>query len=90
MDVQIISGKFAEILGRNMTSNWMVDGDDLQDRADAVWQRGETVLGGYSDTATILQRGIDGVAIQYGNHPYVFVYNSRAAAEAALATQNAR
>ncbi len=76
----IVTGPFAVVSSGNVTNSYMLDGDDIQARADAAMSRY------WADSSTVLQRGIEGFGIQVEGSPYVVeVYGSREVAERKLA-----
>lgn len=77
----IVTGPFAIVSGGNCTDRWMIDGPDLQDRANAAK---DSYCG--NAPATIYERGIVGYGIQIEGHAdVVAVYKTREQAERALA-----
>lgn len=77
----LISGRFARVFSGNCTASWMVEGDDLQARANAA-------LGAcYESDAPLYERNVEGYAVAYGDDPYVALFASREFAEQALARQ---
>ncbi len=77
----IVPGPFALVSSGNTTKSFMLDSDDIQERANAA-------LNPYwGNSAGVIKRGIQGFGIQIEGNPYVVeVYESRAAAERALAS----
>jgi hypothetical protein len=78
-ELKIIEGTFAAVSSGNCSQAWMVDGDDIQERANAALNKQ------YGDVATIYQRGVQGFALSHGGKYLVGVYTTRDAAERALA-----
>lgn len=75
---RIIEGTFALVSSGNCTQSWMVDGEDIQARANAA-------LDPYwGTTATVHQRGVKGFGIDAGGRYLAEVYLTRQAAENAL------
>lgn len=70
----IIEGTFARVSAGNCSTRWLLDGDDIQARADAA-------LDPYwGNKATIYERGFVGAAIATDAGQIVEVFASRAAA----------
>ena len=81
--MKIIEGKFALVAGGNTTTEWMIDGPDLEDRARAAWDAEHGGYYGEFGPGMIYKRGVNGFAIATES-PYVrHVYVSRKAAELA-------
>lgn len=79
--VTIVPGPFALVSSGNTTKSFMLDGDDIQERANAA-------LNPYwGNSATVIKRGLQGFGTQIEGNPYIVeVYESRVAAERALAS----
>ena len=77
----IVSGPFAVVSSGNTARDYMLDGDDIQERAAAAF---DSVY--YGCEAQVYQRGINGFGVQVEGSNYVVdVYTTREAAERALA-----
>jgi hypothetical protein len=80
----IIPGPFALVTSGNCTTSYMLDGDDIQERANAAMNRY------WGDTAQVHKRGIPGWGILIDGHHYVVsVYTTREAAESHLQSSEA-
>lgn len=76
---KIIPGPFAVVTSGNCTRSFMLDGDDIQTRADAAMDKY------WSDTATVVSRGIQGFGVQIEGSDYIVdVYTTEDAAKRAL------
>ncbi|QTD44307.1 hypothetical protein [Ottowia testudinis] len=80
-NAHIVAGPFALVSSGNCTQSWMVDGADIQERANAAldpyWGKGPVM---------IHDRGVTGYGIQVEGSPYVVcVYGTREIAERKLA-----
>lgn len=84
--MSIIKGVFALVGSGNCTCSFLLDGPDVQARADAA-------LGPHwGDSAMVFERGIPGYALSWPNKkgPYFdIVYKTRDAAEQAMAERGA-
>lgn len=80
-NASIISGKFARVFTGNMTTGWLLEGDDLQGRANANVDPYWLPAG---QDCPIYERNVDGHALALDGMPVV-LYKSREAAEQALA-----
>lgn len=79
MNAKIVKGPFAKVTSGNATESWMLDGDDIQDRADAAMDRH------FASSAHVIERGQAGYGIQVEGSPYIAaVYLTEEAALAAL------
>lgn len=73
----ILKGTFALVSSGNCSTSWLVDGDDIQVRANAA------ISPYWSDTAKVHERGVEGYGIQVDGCKYIVeVYETREAAEA--------
>lgn len=77
--IKIVHGQFALVFSGNVTKAWMVDGDDIQQRANAA-------LNPYwGDTAKIYDQHVEGWALMADNSPYAIeLYTSEMHAQRAL------
>jgi len=75
---KIVENTFAYVSTGNCTQNWMVDGDDIQDRANAH------LSAYYGVEAVIHQRGVHGFALMIGDY-VIDLFNTREAADNYLA-----
>lgn len=76
----IVPGPFASVSSGNCTNSWMLDGDDIQARADAAMNPH------FGNHSTVGRRGVEGYGIQIEGSPYIVdVYASREVAERKLA-----
>lgn len=76
--ITVIRGTFALVASGNASDAWMIDGDDIQDRAnealDWYW-RVEGV------DATIYERGVEGWGVAIDDQPYMIgLFTTEAAA----------
>ena len=83
--LRIVEGAFAAVSAGNCTWAWMVDGDDIQERANVAlgwyWSNDFTI------PASVHERGVRLACIQIDDQAHMLAgYSSREAAEAALAT----
>lgn len=75
----VIPGPFALVSSGNVTQSYMLDGDDIQDRANAAMDKY------WADSATVIKRGIEGFGIQVEGSKYIVeVYNTEEAAKRAI------
>lgn len=80
--ITIVEGRFANVGGGNCSRWWILDGDDVQERANAL--PGHDIdRDGRKYPSTIFERGVIGWALQIEGVDGVQVYLSRRAAEAA-------
>lgn len=79
----ILSGEFAEVFNHNCTTHWLPEGDDLQDRANALMYR-NPLLETRRD-CPIYRRHVHGHALVYhGTYGDTYViFHTREAAEVA-------
>ena len=78
---QIVEGTFAQVSTGNCTAGWMIDGDDIQSRANANLEN----VFGYAVDAAIYQRGVKGFSLMIGGS-VLDVFVTRAHAERFLAS----
>jgi len=74
---QIIEGTFAYVSTGNCTQGWMIDGDDIQARANAHL----LAYYGYEVEARIHQRGVTGFALIVDGHIIIDLFQTKEAAE---------
>ena len=74
-NLTIIEGTFALITSGNCTESWMLDGDDLQERADAAMDSY------WGNASKIIERGVQGFAVSNGGEYMIDLYTTREAAE---------
>lgn len=76
----IIEGTFALVSSGNCTESYMVDGDDIQERANAAHDSY------WGPKSNIIERGIEGFAVAVNGWAgyMVDLYTTRASAEAAI------
>ncbi|GKS87140.1 hypothetical protein AVMA1855_23330 [Acidovorax sp. SUPP1855] len=80
----IVPGPFAVVSSGNCTNSYMLDGDDIQARADAAMDSY------WATTSQVIHRDIAGFGIQVEGSPYIAeVYTTQEAAERALASNQA-
>lgn len=78
---KVVEGPFALVAGGNATQDYLVDGDDIEDRALAHYDSAYNGCQG-----GVYQRGITGFGVQVVDGGYIVdIYETREAAERAIA-----
>lgn len=79
MNATIVKGPFASVSSGNATQAWMVDGADIQARADAAMDKY------WGETAVVYESNVDGYGIAIDGAKYIVaVYATHEAAELAI------
>ena len=75
-EIEIVEGVFASVTSGNCSVSWIVDGDDVQERAN------EAMSPYWGNKSSIIQRGVKGYAVNVVGAKYLIdIFTTREAAE---------
>lgn len=76
MSTKIVKGTFALVSSGNCSTSWLIDGADIQDRANAA------ISSYWGNSAAVHERGVEGYGIKVEGCRYIVeVYTTLEAAE---------
>ena len=84
-EMNIIEGRFALVSGGNCTTQWMIDGEDFEQRAKVQWDAENAAYYGDFSPGMIYERGVAGFCLVDENGMIREVMTTREAAERCVA-----